>query len=69
MNSKLQTGLVAIFLLMLGLMTRPLITIPEGSIFSIPSLLIYIFCIWIGLIVVMRIVFFIEQKADDDTRK
>ena len=57
MKKKLQTGLVAIFLLFLGLLTRPVITIPEGHIFSMPALLFYLLIIWIGLILVMRFIF------------
>ena len=57
MNNKLQTGLVAIFLLFLGLMTKPLIAIPDGQIFSMPTLLVYFFIIWVALIITMALYF------------
>ena len=63
MNSKLQTGLVTIFLVFLGFLTKPLITIPGGQIFSVPSLLVYILLAWIGLILVMRLIFRIGSDS------
>lgn len=69
MNKKLQTGLVAIFILLLGLLTRPLITIPTGELFSIPVLLIYILLVWVGLVVLMRWVFSIKSGTDQDSEE
>ena len=69
MNKKLQTGLVAIFLLLLGFFTKPLITIPDGQIFSVPSLLIYILLVWIGLIALMGLIFSRKQAVNKENEE
>ncbi len=53
MKSKLGMGLLAVFGILVMLFNQPFLSIPTGQVFGIPSILIYLFVIWIAVIITM----------------
>ena len=55
MNTKIKIGLVVLFVLILLLFNPPFISIPQGMIGGIPSVMVYLGVVWLGIILAMKL--------------
>lgn len=62
MKSKLGMGLLAVFGLLVMLLNRPILAIPNGQILGIPSILLYLLGIWMIVIIAMA---WVANRAGD----
>ena len=62
MKSKLGMGLITVFGLLVMLLNQPFLSIPQGQISGIPSILIHLLTIWLMVIGTMV---WLSKRAGD----